>query len=164
MQSSQGRDYIDFLAGCGSLNYGHNDPDMKRALVDYVERDGISHGLDLFTEAKADFLEAFRASILEPRGLDYRVQFTGPTCANAVEEAMKLARKVTGRTNIVAFTNGFHGVTQGALAATGSRGNRIGPVIPLSGVSRMPYDGYLGAEIDTAEILDRIFSHFCIGK
>ena len=156
VQASGGEDYIDFLAGCGSLNYGHNDPDMKRALLDYVERDGIAHGLDLYTDAKADFLEVFRRHVLDPRGLDHRVQFTGPTGANAVEAAMKLARKVTGRTNIIAFTNGFHGVTQGALAATGNRGNRIGPVIPLAGVSRMPYDGYLGPQIDTADLLDRM--------
>lgn len=96
--------------------------------------------------------------ILNPRGLDYRVQFTGPTGANAVEAALKLARKVTGRNNVVAFTNGFHGVTQGALAATGNRYHRMGPSTQHSGVSRLPFDGYLGADIDTAEILERMLS------
>jgi diaminobutyrate-2-oxoglutarate transaminase len=108
-----GRQYVDFLAGCASLNYGHNDPDMKQALLDHIMRDGIAHGLDLFTPAKRKFLEDFESLILEPRGLDHRVQFTGPTGANAVEAALKLARKVTGRTNVIAFTNGFHGVTMG---------------------------------------------------
>lgn len=153
---ADGRDYVDFLAGCGSLNYGHNDPDMKRALIEYAEADGIAHGLDLFTEAKAAFLESFEDCVLAPRGLDYRIQFTGPTGANAVEAALKLARKVTGRTNVIAFTNGFHGVTLGALAATGNRRNRIGPVLALQGVSRFPYDGYLGADVDTAAILERM--------
>lgn len=42
-----GRQYVDFLAGCASLNYGHNDPDMKQALLDHIGRNGIAHGLDL---------------------------------------------------------------------------------------------------------------------
>jgi diaminobutyrate-2-oxoglutarate transaminase len=153
-----GRQYVDFLAGCASLNYGHNDPDMKQALLDHIMRDGIAHGLDLFTPAKRKFLEDFESLILEPRGLDHRVQFTGPTGANAVEAALKLARKVTGRTNVIAFTNGFHGVTMGALAATGNKFHRMGPSIPLHGVSRLPYDGYLGQDLDTAEVLDRMLT------
>jgi diaminobutyrate-2-oxoglutarate transaminase len=153
-----GRQYVDFLAGCASLNYGHNDPDMKQALLDHIMRNGIAHGLDLFTPAKRRFLEDFENLILEPRGLDYRLQFTGPTGANAVEAALKLARKVTGRTNVIAFTNGFHGVTMGALAATGNKFHRMGPAIPLHGVSRLPYDGYLGQELDTADVLERMLS------
>jgi diaminobutyrate-2-oxoglutarate transaminase len=151
-----GRKYVDFLAGCASLNYGHNDPDMKQALLDHIMRDGVAHGLDLFTPAKRDFLEDFESLILEPRGLDYRVQFTGPTGANAVEAALKLARKVTGRSNVIAFTNGFHGVTMGALAATGNKFHRMGPAIPLNGVSRLPYDAYLGNDLDTADVLERM--------
>jgi diaminobutyrate-2-oxoglutarate transaminase len=153
-----GRQYVDFLAGCASLNYGHNDPDMKQALLDHIMRDGIAHGLDLFTSAKRKFLEDFESLILEPRGLDHRVQFTGPTGANAVEAALKLARKVTGRTNVIAFTNGFHGVTMGALAATGNKFHRMGPAIPLNGVSRLPYDGYLGKDVDTADVLERMLA------
>ena len=155
---ADGREYIDFLAGCASLNYGHNDPDMKEALLDHIAHDGIAHGLDLFTTAKRSFLESFERIILEPRGMDYRLQFTGPTGTNAIEAALKLARKVTGRTNVVAFTNGFHGVTLGALAATGNRHHRMGPEMPLYGVSRAPYDGYFGSGFDTAEILDRMLS------
>jgi 4-aminobutyrate aminotransferase-like enzyme len=106
---ADGNRYIDFLAGCSSLNYGHNDPDMKQALIDHIDADGIAHGLDLHTETKARFLTAFETHILKPRNMDHRVMFTGPTGANAVEAAMKLARKVTKRTNIISFTNGFHG-------------------------------------------------------
>ncbi|UEM24897.1 diaminobutyrate--2-oxoglutarate transaminase (plasmid) [Skermanella mucosa] len=158
MRDAAGREYIDFLAGCASLNYGHNDPDMKQALVEHILNDGIAHGLDLFTTAKQSFLETFEKLILEPRGLDYRLQFTGPTGTNAVEAALKLARKVTGRTNVVAFTNGFHGVSLGSLAATGNRHHRMGPVLPLHGVSRVPFDGYLGPDFDTADLLDRMLS------
>jgi len=141
--AADGRRYIDFLAGCSTLNYGHNDADMKLALVDYILRDGVAHGLDMYTEAKARFLTAFEDIILTPRSMDYRLQFTGPTGANAVEAALKLARKVTGRHQVVAFTNGFHGVTLGALACTGNGYHRGGAGLPLEGVTRMPYDGYL---------------------
>ncbi len=151
--AADGREYIDFLAGCSSLNYGHNDSDMKSALVDYIASDGIAHGLDLHTEAKAAFLEAFDKNILKSRGMDHKVMFTGPTGANAVEAAMKLARKVTGRTNIIAFTNGFHGVTSGALAATGNDYHRGGAAMPLTGVTRMPFDGFLDGDTNTADIL-----------
>ncbi|WDR02629.1 diaminobutyrate--2-oxoglutarate transaminase [Devosia algicola] len=153
-----GKAYTDFLAGCSTLNYGHNDPDLKSALIDYISADGIAHGLDMFTEAKENFLETFERLILKPRGMDYKLQFTGPTGANAVEAAMKLARKVTGRNSIVAFTNGFHGVTLGALAATGNSGHRQGANTPLSGVVRAAYDGYFGADIDTADMLDQQLS------
>ncbi len=153
MTDAEGRDYIDFLAGCSSLNYGHNDPDMKSALVEHVMSDGVAHGLDMHTDAKGAFLQTFERLILEPRGMDHRMMFTGPTGANAVEAALKLARKATGRTNVIAFTTGFHGVTLGALAATGNLYNRGGAGQQLGGVTRMPFDGALGPDIDTAEVL-----------
>ncbi|MEV6811586.1 diaminobutyrate--2-oxoglutarate transaminase [Micromonospora sp. NPDC051296] len=151
-----GREYLDFVAGAGALNYGHNDPDMRAALIAHLQRGGLSHSLDMYSSAKSAFLTTFESLVLLPRGLDHRVQFTGPTGANAVEAALKLARKVTGRTNVVAFTNGFHGVSLGALAVTGNRHHRGGPQNPLHGVTRMPYDGYLGDGIDTADLLDRM--------
>ncbi len=143
LTDSDGREYIDFLAGCSSLNYGHNDPDMKAALVDHISRDGITHGLDMHSDAKTAFLEAFERLVLSPRGMDHKVMMTGPTGTNAVEAAMKLARKVTGRETIVAFTNGFHGMTMGALAATGNAGKRGGAGMALHGIVRMPYEGAL---------------------
>lgn len=158
LTDSRGRSYIDFLAGCSSLNYGHNDPDMKQALIDHIASDGLAHGLDLHTDTKAAFLEAFDAHILNPRGMDHKVMFTGPTGANAVEAAMKLARKVTGRTNIIAFTNGFHGVTLGALAATGNGYHRGGAGMTLHGVTRMPYDGYFGEATDSADFLEAMLT------
>ncbi|WP_446686972.1 diaminobutyrate--2-oxoglutarate transaminase [Phytohabitans kaempferiae] len=151
-----GREYLDFVAGAGSLNYGHNDPDMRAALIAHLEHGGISHSLDMFSSAKGAFLTTFESLVLLPRGMDHRVQFTGPTGANAVEAALKLARKVTGRTNVIAFTNGFHGMSQGALAVTGNRHHRGSPQNPLYGVTRMPYDGYLGDSVDTADLLDRM--------
>ncbi len=158
MHDNQGGRYLDFLSGCSTLNYGHNHPVLKQALLDYIAADGITHGLDLHTDAKADFLDALETHILEPRNMDYRVMFTGPTGTNAVEAAIKLARKVTGRELVIAFTNGFHGMTLGALACTGNATKRAGAGVPLAHVSHEPYDGYHGPDVDTADLLERRLS------
>ncbi len=158
MFDSDGNRYLDFLAGAGTLNYGHNNPLFKKALIDYIEADGITHGLDMHTKAKGEFLQTFNEKILKPRNLEYMVQFTGPTGTNAVEAALKIARNVTGRGNIVSFTNGFHGVTLGSLAATGNAHHRGAAGVTLGGVSRMPFDGYLGDGIDTTIYLDKVLS------
>lgn len=142
---SEGDKFVDFLSACGSLNYGHNHPVLKQAAIDYLLKDGIAAGLDFHTEAKLAFIEAFESRILSPRGLRYRLQFPGPTGASCVEAALKLARKATGRSNVVAFTNAFHGVSAGALAVTGSAASRRSAQGTLSHVTRIPYDGYLGS-------------------
>ena len=144
---ADGNRYIDFLSGCGSLNYGHNHPRMKAAAIEYLTRDGIVNGLDLHTTAKRDFIGKFRDTILRPRGLDYRFQFTGPTGANTVEAALKLARKYTGRTTVAAFTNAFHGVSLGALAVTGSATARSSSACLLNSVVQLPFEGYHDAGI-----------------
>ena len=153
-----GNAYLDFLAGAGTLNYGHNNPHLKQALIEYIESDGITHGLDMHTSAKQEFLESFDELILKPRKMEYRLQFTGPTGTNAVEAAMKVARNVTGRSNIVAFTNGFHGVSLGAMAATGNSHHRDAAGIPLTGVTHLPYDGYLGDKLDSMALLERMIA------
>lgn len=148
-----GRRYIDFFCGAGALNYGHNEPGLKRALIDYLAGDGILHSLDMATVAKARFLERFEQVVLAPRGLDYRVQFTGPTGANAVEAALKLARKVTGRRQVIAFTRGYHGLSAGALAVTANSAYRDERFLERGDVAFVPYDGYLGAAVDSAAYL-----------
>ncbi len=153
-----GNEYIDFLAGAGALNYGHNDPVLKEKLIEYIEADQIVHGLDMVTEAKRAFMEAFESLILSPRKMRYKMQFTGPTGTNAVEAAMKIARNVTGRQTIVSFTNGFHGVTLGSVAATGNSHFREGCGMQPQGTAFMPYDGYMGDEIDTIEYLDKMLT------
>src|SRR5690606_27338444 len=145
LRDERGREYLDFFAGAGALNYGHNNPVLKRALIDYIAGDGLTHGLDMSTVAKRALLETLRDLVLRPRGLDYRVQFPGPTGANAEEAPLKLARKVTGRQAVLSFTNAFHGMTLGALSVTGNAAKRAGAGVPLPHATPMPYDGYLGA-------------------
>lgn len=156
LEAESGEKYLDFLAGAGSLNYGHNNPIFKQALLNYIESDGITHGLDMHSAAKADFLKALHKHVFQPRGLNYKVQFTGPTGTNAVEAALKLARKAKGRSSIVAFTNGFHGCTAGALAATGNQHHRQGAGTSLNDVTRIPFEGY--ADIDGLKLFETMLN------
>ncbi|MGY1503766.1 diaminobutyrate--2-oxoglutarate transaminase (plasmid) [Streptomyces sp. QTS52] len=143
LYDEQGVAYLDFFTGAGALNYGHNNPALKGALLDYVQRDGVIHSLDMSTVAKRAFLETFQEVILRPRDLPYKVMFPGPTGTNAVEAALKLARKVKARETVVSFTNAFHGMTLGSLAVTGNTFKRAGAGVPLVHHTPMPYDGYL---------------------
>ncbi len=151
-----GRRYLDFFGGAGALNYGHNNPALKQALIDYLTADKIVHSLDMATVAKTDFLRTFNDVILAPRKLDYKVQFPGPTGANAVESALKLARKVTGRESIINFTNAFHGMTLGALSVTGNSMKRAGAGIPLVHATPMPYDNYFDGVTEDFHWFERV--------
>ena len=151
-----GRRYLDFFGGAGALNYGHNNPALKQALIDYLTADKIVHSLDMATVAKTDFLRTFNDVILAPRKLDYKVQFPGPTGDNAVESALKLARKVTGRESIINFTNAFHGMTLGALSVTGNSMKRAGAGIPLVHATPMPYDNYFDGVTEDFHWFERV--------
>ena len=150
-----GRSYIDFLAGAGTLNYGHNEPSLKSALIEYIAQDGLAHGLDLHTVAKERFLRQFTAQILQPRGMNHKVQFTGPTGTNAVEAALKIARKATGRATVFAFMGGYHGHSLGSLAVTANRAHRLSAGTELSGVTFFPYPGGPTPALDTLGYLTR---------
>ncbi len=153
-----GTRYLDFFAGAGALNYGHNPDLVKQRLIEYLQQDGILHGLDMYTDAKGHFLKALQERILIPRKLDYRVQFCGPTGTNAVEAALKIARKVKGRRNIFAFQGGYHGMTLGALACTGNAYNRKGASTALPDVTFMPYPFGAMKDIDTIAYIDAVLS------
>jgi diaminobutyrate-2-oxoglutarate transaminase len=155
LTDNRGKRYLDFFAGAGTLNYGHNNPLVKKALLSYLEKDGVMHGLDTATTAKIELLEAIDAIILQPRGLDYKVQFTGPTGTNAVEAAVKLARKSKQRSHIVAFTNAYHGHSLGSLALTGNQYYHDISYGSHNNVTHLPYDGYLG-DMDTSLLLKKM--------
>ncbi len=151
-----GRRYIDFFSGAGTLNYGHNNPILRERMVDYLESDGVVHGLDMATSAKKYFLQTMDRLVLKPRGLDYKLQFTGPTGTNAVEAALKLARQIKGRQNVISFTHGFHGVSGGSLAATANQKFRKAAGVALGNTSFMPFDGYFGPDVNTMAYLERM--------
>ncbi len=149
--TEDGAEYLDFFAGAGALNYGHNNPALLEPLLEYLRSGAIVHSLDMKTPAKRKFLQTFEDVILKPRDLDYKVMFPGPTGTNTVEAALKLARKITGRQHILSFTNAFHGMTLGSLSVTGNSMKRRGAGIPLTNSSKIPYDDYFDGE--TADFL-----------
>ncbi len=152
-----GRRFVDFFCGAGSLNYGHNNPRAKAALLDYISRDGIQHALDTATAAKASFVQAFEQVILQPRGMDYKLQFTGPTGTNAVEAAIKLARRKTGRSHVVAFTHAYHGHSLGALALTANSYFHDESYGSHNNVSHLPFEGFHPG-LDSAALLEQMLS------
>jgi diaminobutyrate-2-oxoglutarate transaminase len=156
----QGKSYIDFFAGAGVLNFGHNNPAMKRAMIDFLERDGVAHSLDMYTDVKRDFIDKFVATILEPRGWNHKLQFMGPTGTNAVETALKLARKVTGRHTVVAYEHGFHGMTLGSLACTANAYFRNAAGVPLEYVLRQPFGSDEVPLDDCLAAVDRLRAMF----
>ncbi len=158
MTDESGKEYIDFFAGAGALNYGHNNERINNALIEYINNKGPFHSLDMATSAKKRFLTKLNDTILQPRNLEYKVQFTGPTGTNSVETAIKLARMIKCRSNIVAFTNGFHGLTMGSLSITGNNFYRDEAYISRSNVSFMPYDSYLGPDVCTVDYFRKLLS------
>lgn len=155
MFDEEGNRYIDFFCGAGALNYGHNNNYVKERLLSYLQNDGIVHSLDMYTTAKRDFIDFFENKILIPRGLNYKIQFPGPTGTNAVEAALKLARKVKNRSNIFALMGAFHGMTLGSLALTTDKCSRGGAGVPLTNVTHLPAPYMLGGvdTIDYAQML-----------
>lgn len=158
LHAEDGRVFIDFFCGAGALNYGHNPDFIKRRILDYLDCDGVAHGLDMHTVAKREFLHAFADTVLRPRGLDYKVQFCGPTGTDAVEAALKLARMVTGRPGVVAFSGAYHGMSRGSLAVTGSRRARRAGGVHGQDVTFVPFeDGPFGA-FDSIAFLERLLA------
>lgn len=153
-----GNAYIDFLVGSGALNYGHNNPDIMAPAIEYLVGENILLSLDMHTAAKRDFIEGFVDWILKPRGLSYKIQFPGPTGTNANEAALALARKYTGRSSVMAFTNAFHGMSLGSLAVSGSASTRELGGVARHDVIRVPYDGYPSQAFDSASYIDHVLS------
>lgn len=149
-----GKEYIDFFAGAGTLNYGHNNDAMQQKIIEYIQNDGIIHSLDMGTIPRKEFLENFTNTILKPRNLDYKIMFPGPTGTNSVESALKIARKVTGRETVISFANAFHGMTIGSLSVTGNSSKREGAGVPLHHSVFMPFDNYV-EDSDSIAYLER---------
>ena len=150
-----GNEYIDFFCGAGAVNYGHNNPEIKKKLIEYLENDGVMHALDMYTVPKREFIQTFEEKVLKPRGLNYKIQFPGPTGTNANEAALKLARKVKKRRNVFAFMGAFHGMTLGSLALTTDKSSRGGAGVPLENVTFIPAP-YMFPELDTIEYMQKL--------
>jgi len=119
-----GVEYLDFFAGAGALSYGHNNPVLVEVAVDHLRQGKLLHSLDTFTEDKRRFLSAIHDLILEPRQLDMVVQTVGPTGATAVEAALTLAQRITGKRAVVGFAGGYHGMSYRAASVSASMAGR----------------------------------------
>jgi diaminobutyrate-2-oxoglutarate transaminase len=128
---ADGRRYLDCLAGAGSLALGHNHPVVVDAIRRVLDDRAPMHGLDLRTPVRDDFVESLFACLPPALAADGRIHFCGPTGADAVEAALKLAKTATGRRGVLAFTGGYHGMTAGAMSVTGD----TGPRAPVAGVA-----------------------------
>ncbi|MBF7682691.1 diaminobutyrate--2-oxoglutarate transaminase [Acinetobacter sp. B5B] len=134
----EGREYLDCLAGAGTLALGHNHPAVIQSIQDTLTSGIPLHTLDLTTPLKDKFTETLLAEL--PGGKDaYCLQFCGPSGADATEAAMKLAKTYTGRSSIISFSGGYHGMTHGSLSVTGNLGakNAVNNLMP--GVQFLPY-------------------------
>ncbi len=152
-----GKAYIDFFCGAGALNYGHNPPFIRDRLVEYLQSNGVMHALDMYTQPKRDFIQFYEENVLKPRGLDYKLQFPGPTGTNAVEAALKLARKVKKRPGIFALMGAFHGMTLGSIALTTDAASRAGAGVPLGHVTHIPAP-YMFPELDTIRYMETLLT------
>jgi 4-aminobutyrate aminotransferase len=157
-----GKAYLDFATGIATSILGHRHPRVTAAIHAQVDRlVHVTNGLG-YIEPVSRLAERLAATL--PDGLDS--VFFGNSGAEAIEGALKLARRATGRTAIVAFEGGFHGRTFGALSATTSNLNyRAGhePLVPGVHINAYPH-AYRDHEGDegtaTAEALaalDRLF-------
>ncbi|MFD8724413.1 diaminobutyrate--2-oxoglutarate transaminase family protein [Streptomyces sp. NPDC059629] len=159
IEGADGRRYLDCLSGAGTLALGHNHPVVLEAIRKVLDSGAPLSVLDLATPVKDAFItELFRT--LPPGLADRaRVQFCGPAGTDAVEAAFKLVRAATGRTGMLAFTGAYHGMTTGALAASGGAGDVRVARLPYPQDYRCPFGvgGPRGAELAaryTESVLD----------
>lgn len=155
IKDTNGKEYIDFFCGAGAVNYGHNNDYIKEKVIKYLQDDRIMHALDMYTKAKKDFIEYFEEEILKERNLNYKIQFPGPTGTNAIEAALKLARKVKKRNNIWCLMGCFHGMTLGSLALTSDKESRQGAGVSLENVTHIPAP-YMFKGLDTIDYMQTI--------
>ena len=151
LENANGFRFIDFVAGAGDLNYGHNNPRVKQALLDYINKDGVQYSCGIATSAQVEFLRDFENIILSPRNLKHDVRFI-ESAEDLVDAAIELARKITGRSNVVTFFNAYHGhspnLTLQKIAKNGRREY-------FDNVTRLPYDGYVDG-FDSCNLLDKV--------
>ena len=139
VEDVEGRVFIDCLAGAGTLALGHNHPVVVQAVRALLDDESPLHTLDLTTPVKDRFVQDLFDVLPADFARQAKVQFCGPTGADAVEAALKLVKTATGRGTTLAFHGAYHGMTQGALQLMGN----LGPKRPLNGtlqgVQFLPY-------------------------
>lgn len=140
VEDVEGRVFIDCLAGAGTLALGHNHPAVIAAIQNVLDSELPLHTLDLTTPVKDQFVQDLFGILPQALTRQAKIQFTGPAGTDAVEAALKLVRTASGRSTVLAFQGGYHGMSLGALSLMGN----LKPKIPLgalldSGVQFLPF-------------------------
>lgn len=137
----EGRSYLDCLAGAGTLALGHNHPEVIATLTDVLSSGLPLHTLDLTTPVKDGFVSELFDTLPEELRREAKIQFCSPSGSDAVEAAIKLAKTATGRSNVVAFSGAYHGMSQGSLSLMGSLGPKasVGQLVPGTHFFPYPY-------------------------
>ncbi|MFB7555852.1 diaminobutyrate--2-oxoglutarate transaminase family protein [Streptomyces brevispora] len=159
IEGADGRRYLDCLSGAGTLALGHNHPVVLEAIKKVLDTGAPLHVLDLATPVKDAFTTELFATLPREFADNARIQFCGPAGTDAVEAAFKLVRAATGRSGLLAFTGAYHGMTSGALAASGGAEDVRVTRLPFPQDYRCPFGigGDRGAQISarwTESVLD----------
>ena len=139
VEDADGKRYLDFLCGAGTLALGHNDDEVNNAMIDLISSGAPLHTLDLTTPVKDRFVETIFSTLPEKLRSNAKIQFCSPSGTDATDAAIKLCKTATGKGTVMAFSGGYHGMGHGALALTGNHNakNRVQNLMP--GVQFMPY-------------------------
>ncbi len=135
----EGNEYIDFLCGAGTLALGHNDDDVNKTMVDLISSGAPLHTLDLTTPVKDKFVETIHSILPFGMAKDVKIQFCSPSGTDATDAAIKLCKIATGRSSVIAFSGGYHGMGHGAMAVTGNCYAKSQVPNLMAGVQFMPY-------------------------
>ncbi len=139
VEDVEGNRYLDFLNGAGTLALGHNDDEVTKTMIDLIQSGATLHTLDLMTPLKDQFVTELFKIIPQELAAKAKVQFCSPSGSDATDAAIKLCKTATGRSTIISFSGGYHGMSHGAMALTGNNTAKtsVGNVMP--GVQFMPY-------------------------
>ena len=120
VEDVEGNKYLDFLCGAGTLALGHNDDEVNKAMVELITSDAPLHTLDLTTPVKDEFVETILRHLPSELGNNAKIQFCSPSGTDATDAAIKLCKTATGRSAVISFAGGYHGMGQGPLACMGN--------------------------------------------
>ena len=120
VEDVEGNTYLDFLCGAGTLALGHNDDEVNQAMVEMLTNNLPLHTLDLTTPVKDTFVETLLGALPFGMGKDCKIQFCSPSGTDATDAAIKLCKTATGRSSVISFAGGYHGMGQGPLACMGN--------------------------------------------
>ncbi|MCR9905383.1 pyridoxal phosphate-dependent class III aminotransferase [Vibrio alginolyticus] len=139
VEDTRGQIFLDCLAGAGTLALGYNHPEINQALKEQLDSGLPYQTLDIATSAKTTFIQSVKSFLPQELSENSVIQFCGPSGADAVEAAIKLAKQTTGRNTMFAFRGAYHGMTNGTMGMMGNLGTKARRTGLMSDVHFMPF-------------------------